>query len=100
MGWGYPIDYLSFASTAGTDSGVTESRKSSLIITGVLKPHAPRHSTSITVNFPSADVWPSSWQPVCLRNASTTCSAPHDMHGYVVQTWMKCLPTGCWWYMV
>ena len=37
---------------------------------------------------------------VCLRNASTTASAPQTLHGDVVQTWMKYLPTGCWWYIV
>ena len=61
---------------------------------GVAKPHAPRHSTSITVYLPSADVTPSSPQPVCCRNAFTTSSAPQTLHGDVVQTWMKCLPTG------
>src|SRR6185503_1218369 len=71
---------------SGTRSGVTDSMKSSLIMTGVAKPHAPRHSTSITVYLPSLDVWPSSSQPVALRNASTTPSAPQTLHGDVVHT--------------
>src|SRR5437868_3564274 len=62
-------------------SGVTDSMKSSLIMIGVAKPQAPRHSTSITVKRPSGDVCPSSRQFVCLRNASTTASAPHTLHG-------------------
>ena len=45
---------------AGTFSGVTDSMKSSLIMIGVAKPQAPRHSTSITVNRPSGLVAPSS----------------------------------------
>ena len=47
--------------------GVTVSMKSSLIMIGVAKPQAPRHSTSITVNRPSGLVTPSSPQPVCLE---------------------------------
>src|SRR6185312_6039184 len=58
---GEAIDHSRPASTSGTVSGVTDSMKSSLIMIGVANPHAPRHSTSITVNLPSADVWPSSW---------------------------------------
>ena len=41
-------------------SGVTDSMNFSLIMTGVANPQAPRHSTSITVNFPSGDVTASS----------------------------------------
>ena len=29
-----------------------------------------------------------------------TSSAPAQRQGEVVQTWMKCCPTGCWWYIV
>ena len=39
----------------------------SLIMTGVAKPQAPRHSTSITVYLPSGDVTPSSSQPGVLE---------------------------------
>src|SRR5512146_2319490 len=72
--------YSSPARMSGTRSGVTDSMKSSLIMIGVAKPQAPRHSTSITVYFPSAEVWPSSKHPVCFKKASTTFSAPHALH--------------------
>src|SRR5262249_53364021 len=92
--------YLYWLKSCGTLSGCTDSMKSSSTITGVAKPHAPRHSTSITVKRPSGDVAPSSPHLVCCRSASTTFSAPHAPHGDVVHTWMKCFPTGCGWYMV
>src|SRR5690606_7976787 len=90
----------SSARRSGTRSGVTDSRKLSLIITGVAQPQAPRHSTSITVNRPSGEVAPGSPQPVCSRNALATSAAPQTGHGVVVHTCTKCLPTGCWWYIV
>ena len=70
---------------AGTFSGVTLSMKSSPTRIGVANPHAPRHSTSITVNRPSGLVAPSSPQPVSRSSASTTASAPQMLQGLVVQ---------------
>src|SRR5262249_24320446 len=58
----------------GTRSGVTLSWKSSSTITGVANPHAPRHSTSMTVNRPCALVAPSSPHPVAWRIAFVTSS--------------------------
>src|SRR5687767_7148522 len=78
--------YFRAARSSGTCSGVTDSMNSSLIITGVAKPHAPRHSTSMTVNFPSADVTPSSPAFVCFTKALATSSAPQIPHGDVVHT--------------
>ena len=66
LGCGYPITDTS-ARMPGTFSGVTDSMKSSLTMTGVAKPQAPRHSTSITVNLPSGLVAPSSPQSVCFE---------------------------------
>ena len=74
------------ARISGTVSGVTDSMNSSLIMTGVGKPHAPRHSTSITVKLPSLDVMPSSPHFVCCRSDFTTSSAPQMPQGEVVQT--------------
>src|SRR5947199_379658 len=79
---------------------LTASMKSSLTSTGVAKPHAPRHSTSVTVQRPSGLVAPSSFDPVVSRSAFTTASAPHTLHGDVVHTWTKYFPTGCVWYIV
>ena len=31
---------------------------------------------------------------------SSEVPAPQTWQGVVVQTWMKCFPTGCWWYIV
>src|SRR5207249_1445591 len=92
--------HLYFLTISGTRSGVTDSMKSSLTSTGVAKPHAPRHSTSVTVQRPSGLVAPSSFDPVVSRSAFTTASAPHTLHGDVVHTWTKYFPTGCVWYIV
>src|SRR6266550_1034194 len=62
----------------------------------VATPQAPRHSTSITVHLPSGLVAPSSLAPVASRSAFTTDSAPQILHGDVVHTCTKYLPTGCW----
>src|SRR5438128_8680040 len=85
---------------SGTFSGVTFSMKSSLIMIGVANPQAPRHSTSITVHFPSGEVVPISPHPVCLSSAFTTSSAPQMLQGEVVQTCTNFFPTGWRWYMV
>src|ERR1043166_9094653 len=87
--------YRYFFTSSGTFSGVTLSMKSSLTSTGVAKPHAPRHSTSITVQRPSGLVAPSSFAPVASSSAFTTASAPQILHGDVVHTWTKYFPTGC-----
>src|SRR5687767_7108401 len=71
---------------SGTFSGVTDSMNSSLIMIGVAKPQAPRHSTSMTVNLPSDDETPSSPAPVWRRSAFTTSSAPQMPQGDVVHT--------------
>ena len=54
----------------------------------------------MTVNRPSGLVAPSSPQPVSSSSACTTSSAPQMLQGDVVQTWMKCRPTGWVWYIV
>ena len=56
---------------------------------------APRHSTSTTVNFSLASV-----SPACTPRRSSIAPStesepqPPSLHGVVVQTWIKCLPTG------
>ena len=47
---------------------------------------APRHSTSVMVNMPSALVSPKPWMPVASRQAAVTSSEPRSQHGVVVQT--------------
>src|SRR5262249_45440948 len=89
-----------FFTISGTCSGVTLSMKSSLTMIGVAKPQAPRHSTSTMVHLPSALVAPASAAPVCCSSACSTSSAPQMLHGEVVHTCTKFLPTGCWWYIV
>ncbi len=59
--------HFSPARITGTLSGVTFSIVSALICTGVENPHAPRHSTSMTVYLPSAEVMPSSSAPGVLE---------------------------------
>src|SRR5437667_10540047 len=86
--------HLYFLTSSGTFSGVTLSMKSSLISTGVAKPHAPRHSTSITVQLPSGLVTPRSRADVCSSNAFTTPSAPQRLHRDVAHTCTKVLPPG------
>src|SRR5207247_8993244 len=71
---------------SGTFSGLTLSMKSSLISTGVANPHAPRHSTSITVHWPSRLVTPRSFAPVACRSARTPSSARRRWQGEVVRT--------------
>src|SRR5215472_5988761 len=93
VGVAHQVEYL--FTISGTFAGVTPSMKSSFTMRGVAKPQAPRHSTSITVQFPSGDVAPNSPQPVCLSRAFTTSSAPQMLHGVVVQTCTKFFPTGC-----
>src|SRR5690348_3700324 len=88
--------HLYFLTSSGTFSGVTDSMTSSSTSTGVAKPQAPRHSTSITVHLPSGLVAPSSLAPVASSKAFTTASAPQTLHGDVVHTCTKCFPTGCW----
>src|SRR5207237_8395323 len=89
-----------FRITSGSSSDVTLSTKSSVTSSGVAKPQAPRHSTSITVHLPSGLVAPSSLAPVAVSSAWTTASAPQMLQGDVVHTCTKCFPTGCWWYIV
>src|SRR5213075_970242 len=84
-----------FLTSSATFSAVTLSTKSSLISTGVAKPHAPRHSTSTIVHLPSGLVAPASPAPVCESNAFSTSSAPQMLHGDVVHTCTKFFPTGC-----
>ena len=55
--------------------------------------HAPRHSTSRSVNSPSAVVSPS-LMPRWFSMAFLMASDPHTMHGVVPHNWMKYLPTG------
>src|SRR5438132_99006 len=93
-------DSFTVSVIAGGLSGVTDSRKSSLISTGVANPQAPKHSTSITVQEPSGLVAPSSFAPVASSRAFTTSSAPQMLQGDVVHTCTKFFPTGCWWYIV
>src|SRR5256714_14633274 len=78
--------HLYFLTISGTRSGVTLSMKSSSTSTGVANPHAPRHSTSMTVHLPSGLVTPSSLAPVAVSSAWTTASPPQMLQGDVVHT--------------
>lgn len=74
---------------------VVRTKKSSLMaIMGALL-HAPRHSTSTSVNFPSAVVWPGA-TPSLSSSVLRIEVDPHppSMQGVVVHSWTKCLPTG------
>src|SRR5882762_10612868 len=89
-----------FLTISATFSAVTFSMKSSFTRMGVGNPHAPRHSTSTIVHFPSGLVAPASPAPLCSNSAFSTSSAPQMLHGDVVHTCTKFFPTGCWWYIV
>lgn len=70
-------------------------KKSSLTaIMGALE-QAPRHSTSTRVNLLSLVVCPG-WMPRCEVMVSRILVEPQppSMHGVVVQSWRKFLPTG------
>lgn len=61
--------------------------------------HAPRHSTSVSVNMPSALVSPF-LIPRCCSIACITSYAPQTMHGVVAHSWMWNLPRFWRLYMV
>jgi hypothetical protein len=57
--------------------------------------HAPRHSTSTRVNLPSGVVWPGAiWSLSSSVWRIEVEPQPPSMHGVVVQSWIKFLPTG------
>ncbi len=56
--------------------------------------HAPWHSTSTTVNFPSSVVSPGCMPPRWLHTVLRISVEPRSIHGVVVQTCTKCSPMG------
>src|SRR5262249_17746867 len=79
---------LSFFKTAFTLSLLRSSKKSSLICTTGAFTQAPRHSTSITVKSPSAEVSPGP-APVPSLIAAKTSLEPQSQQGVVPHTWSR-----------
>ncbi len=74
-------------------SGVRPSCQSSLTITTGARSHAPRHSTSTSVNVPVGSVSPG-LIPSFALNSSVTRSAPSSAHDSVRHTLSTYFPTG------
>src|SRR2546428_334130 len=83
----------------GASSGVSRSCQALFTITTGALSHAPRHSTSTSVNMPLASVWPGLILSLAV-NDSVTRSAPFSAHGSVRHTCSRKVPTGLVWNIV